>query len=240
MQVDELDCVIGAILHGQHRVQHGRGVQSGRDPRQDHAERPHVGFLVQSARGGQERLGRHEHHCPLSPSLVVVHRFGEVCARVVEEDGQAEVDEFDAAVGVRAGQHDIVRLQVPMDHASRVDVGHRIQQIPKVLLQPRAEFQALPQRRAGADVVQDVLHGAALAQLHDKEDAVPAVLKPLADHRDARVIQADEGGELLPDRLLLLQALLPAVPNALPSNLLHGEVHLSRRLTGRGAPQAPL
>ena len=124
-------------------------------------------------------------------------------APLVEHLGQAPVHDLDLA---EAADHDVRRLQVAVDHAPRVGVGHRLAD----LLEDREESHPVlvraPARR------QQRRQGAAPDQLH--RDEQPAVGEPaqLVDRDDPRVLELAADLRLLDepaDHLGVVAVLLP-------------------------------
>jgi hypothetical protein len=84
---------------------------------QDGAQAVHIGEGTNTAAVTSGLLGRHVRRCPLhGPGLA------ELVARLIDELRQSKVHENWLAC--RCLDHHIARLQVPVNHAALVSVGH--------------------------------------------------------------------------------------------------------------------
>ena len=134
---------------------------------------------------------------------------GDRCPGVVVADrpGEAPVHDVDLAEGA---EHDVVRLEVPVDDAARVGVADRLGGLVEerdhpVEAQPRLLRPAVG-RACGVEVHQRVAEGAAL---HDGHGVVGAAVlggAALEDRHDARVLELSDGLRLGDEALALVGA----------------------------------
>ena len=124
-------------------------------------------------------------------------------APLVQHLGQAPVHDLDLA---EAADHDVRRLQVPVDHAPRVGVGHRLADLLEDREEPHPVLVRAPARR------QQRRQGAAPDQLHRDEQPAVGEAPQLVDGDDPGVLELAADLRLLDepaDHLGVVAVLLP-------------------------------
>jgi hypothetical protein len=157
-QQRDLICPLKAVLAGQHLVQH-------------HTEGPDVGAAV-------ERLAPHLLGAHVSHRAGPLSRRGELAPRKL---GDAEVQDLEHAVG---GDHEVRRLDVPVDHAPLVGLGQ-----PASRLQGEGDDLG----RGHRPPLQAPRQRLALVVRHRDEELAVLRLADLVDGADVEMVERGRG-----------------------------------------------
>ena len=192
----------GGLALGLGRGPAGERGRAGQDLAEDRAQGEDVGPLVHRVDLAPGLLRRHVGRaCPAPSRPATAPRPGRrslrrgddrlaiglpAGGRVIGDPaagqhlGQAPVHDLDLA---ERADHDVRRLQVPVDHPSGVRVGHRLRHLLEDAQGPR---QPVGRRRPGG---QQLREGLAPDQLHREERPAVGEGAQLVDRHDARVLE---------------------------------------------------